>query len=283
MAYHWHPGRSAGWRLRQIGADSDQTSECLGPLLTLNFLLAGAPILPQHSSAAPFLPARPAQHRPRKPPFGHCRLNMKRKPSNAAVILTSSALLAGCGPKNGGTGTPDGDDPGAQPPIVTTADMAKLSKDEIRKLLVRIEKAKAPEPKMGAMCYSVMSPPDRMEYVCPECGEKTLHVADVSRRWAFELDYCRRLFNELPKKEAMKLDESSFCRKCQPGGKAPSLMLEMLYNDGTNYVVPDVCADDLRLLKGFLSGKLDYSGSTDDTSALKDRLPRLRQLLGIKE
>ena len=208
---------------------------------------------------------------------------MKRKPSNAAVILTSSALLAGCGPKDGGTGTPDGDDPGTQPPIVTTADMAKLSKDEIRKLLALIEKAKAPESKMGAMCYDMAAPPDRMEYVCPECGERTLHVADVSRRWAFELDQCRRLFNELPKGGALKLDESGFCRKCRPGEDAPSLKLEIRYGDGTNYVVPDVCADDLRLLKGFLSGRLDYSGSTDDTSALKDRLPRLRQLLGIKE
>jgi predicted RNA-binding Zn-ribbon protein involved in translation (DUF1610 family) len=209
---------------------------------------------------------------------------MNRKPPNTAVILTSSALLAGCGPKDDGTGKSHGDDdPGAPPPIVTTADMAKLSKDEIRRLLARIEKAHAPKPEMGAMCYSVAAPPDRMEYVCPECGEKTLYAADVSRRWAFEINHCRRLFNELPKGGALTLDESAFCRKCQPDEHTPSLKLIIRYDDGTTQVVPEVGSGDLYLLTGFLAGRLSHSGFTGGSSALKDSLPRLRQLLGIKE
>jgi hypothetical protein len=207
---------------------------------------------------------------------------MKDKSAKLALTLTSSALLAsgvvqaGDAPKPAPSAAPS-------PTAVQAAKLAALNKAELRKMLARIEQAKAPEPKMGAMCYEMVAPPERMEYVCPQCGERTLYAKDVAWKWNFELDNCRRLFKELPKRETMTLDESSFCRKCHPGTNAPSLKLQIRYDNGSTNTVPNITSDDLRILAGFFFGKLEYPTANDGTGVLKKELPRLRQLLGIKD
>ena len=158
-----------------------------------------------------------------------------------------------------------------------------MSKGEVKRLLATIERAQAPEPKMGAMCYRMALPPDRMEYVCPTCGEKTLYEKEVSWTWMHQLDACRRLFKELPKHDTMTLDESSFCRKCQPGTNKPSLRLLIRFDDGTTNVVSPVWSEDLGLLRDFLGGKLAVKGAQDFETPLKSHLPRLRQLLGVND
>jgi len=150
-------------------------------------------------------------------------------------------------------------------------------------MLSRIEKTKAPEPKMGACCYTPAVPPPAMQYVCPQCGEKTLYAKEVAWKWNYELDACRRLFKELPRRETMTLDESSFCRKCCPRTNAPSLTMQIRYDNGTTNIVPNITDNDLLILKGFFSGKLDRPTSNDGTRALKKELPRLHQLLGIRD
>jgi len=197
------------------------------------------------------------------------------------ITLTSSALLTGGG---GGESAEPGNTPAqsaqTKPPAMQAAQLTVLSKAEMKKLLAQIEKAKAPEPKMGAMCYDMAMPPERMEYVCPACGEKTLYTRDVSWTWTYELPSCRRLFKEIPKHEAMTLDESSFCKKCQPDSKAPELKLILRFDGGMTNVVPTVTSQDLRLLRDFLGGKLLVRDGQDFERPIKEHLPRLRQLLG---
>ncbi len=200
-----------------------------------------------------------------------------------ALTLTSSALLAG-GCKEAADKPPSPRSPGtARPQAAQATQLAAMSKAEVKRLLATIERARSPEPKMGAMCYEMASPPDRMEYVCPTCGEKTLYAREVSLTWTYELDVCRRLFKDLPKRDTMTLDESSFCRKCQPGARAPSLRLLIRFDDGTTNVVSPVRSEDLRLLRDFLGGKRAAKDAQDFETPLKTHLPRIRQLLGVTE
>jgi hypothetical protein len=122
-----------------------------------------------------------------------------------------------------------------------------------------------------------------MEYVCPVCGEKTLYTNRVSGSWSAELEDCRRVFTTMPKRETLTLDESSFCKKCTPGTNAPALKLQIRFDNGTTNSVSGISGDDLRILKGFLSGKLDCPTENDGTTALKNKLPRLRKILGITD
>jgi hypothetical protein len=200
-----------------------------------------------------------------------------------ALTLTSSALIAGGNTDAGAAQPARSPAPANEPQAVRAAQLAAMNKAEVKKLLAQIAKAKAPEPKMGATCYVPAPTPGRMEYVCPTCGEKTLHGAETASRWTYELDACRRLFKELPKRDTMTLDESSFCRKCRPGTNAPSLNLVIRYNDRTTNAVSGIASQDLRLLKGLLSGDRSYRTSNDGQSPLKQQLPRLRLLLGIKD
>jgi hypothetical protein len=151
-------------------------------------------------------------------------------------------------------------------------------------MLANIEKKASPEPKMGAMCYKMAAPPERAEYVCPKCGEKTLYTKDAAREIEWELDSCRREFLLLKSASALSLalDESSYCSHCRPDAKKHALELVVTYADGascTNSPITDV---DLSILQGFLKGGLDFKTSNDSTVPLKKMLPRLRQLLGVK-
>jgi RNase P subunit RPR2 len=206
---------------------------------------------------------------------------MKRKTARTVLTLASSAMLAG-----GAVGAGDaGAVASTNTPQATlnAATLSTLNKAGIRKMLATVEKAKAPEAKMGAMCYDMAMPPETLSYVCPTCGEKTLYTKDLAWKWNFELDSCRRVFKTLPKHETMTLDESGFCKKCCPGTNTPALNLQIRFDNGTTNTVSDINGNDLRMLGGFLSGKLDYPTFNDGTEALKNKLPRLHQLLGIKD
>jgi hypothetical protein len=56
------------------------------------------------------------------------------------------------------------------------------------------------------------------------------------------------------------------------------LVLRISYKGEKTRDIEKVELDDLTLLSEFLSGKL----LTEDTQPLKDRLPRLQELLGVK-
>jgi hypothetical protein len=201
---------------------------------------------------------------------------MNYKSRKLALTLTSTAFLASVGMQADGANPPQPD------PTLHAATVATLNKAEIKKMLATIEQSKAPDPKMGACCYDMAAPPAKMEYVCPHCGTKTLYAKDVAYKWNRELDSCRRMFKELPKHETMVLDETSFCHKCRSGTNSPSLKLQIRFNDGTTNTVNSVSSSDFLLLKGLLSNKLDHPTLNAGTSDLKQDLPRLRELLGVK-
>ena len=203
------------------------------------------------------------------------------KNSKLVITVAASALMA-ADVVIGATGEATGA-PAAPAASAGAAKLATLSRDEVRQLLAKIEKSVRPEPQMGAMCYKMARSPSRAEYICPTCGERTLYTDRAAGLVERELATCQRLFRELPRHDTMDLDESAFCRKCRPQSAEPELTLIIRYDDGTTSAVRGVSSEDLRLLGAALSGKLTETTSNEGEEPLKDKLPRLRELLGIKE
>jgi len=138
----------------------------------------------------------------------------------------------------------------------------------------------------GAMCYAPTVPKlyVKTEYVCPKCGEKTLHAAPGAVRLLDELlPACRRRIQQLTQLPA-QLDESQFCRKCSPDVKTPALYLVLQFADeAAPRRVKDVDADDLVLLAEFFAGKKKHGDAIGaETTPLKNHVRRLAELLGVK-
>jgi len=172
--------------------------------------------------------------------------------------------------------------PSTMRPAVTAAvprqaDPARAKIEErLRKL------ASGPRPSdlaMGAMCYDMAIAFERVEFVCPECSEKTLYAQN---EWhAHELSQCRRLVTQIPALD-VSLDASQFCAKCNPSIDKPVLSLVVRYPDREQPCRTDgIKPLDLELLKLLLEGKDRYRDIQDRETALQDYLPRLHELLGI--
>jgi predicted RNA-binding Zn-ribbon protein involved in translation (DUF1610 family) len=167
-----------------------------------------------------------------------------------------------------------------------------LSHQEIQKQLALI--ARKPAPKklaMGAMCYAVAVTSSRIDYVCPTCGEKMLYAledsSDKTKRdiqWKAisdiqSLESLRRLAQQI-KKLDISLNESQFCKHCHPDVIEPKLGLIVKYPDQPEpHCVWDVSWTDLVMIKAVTAGKLKYKDQQDREVALKDFLPRLKELL----
>lgn len=165
--------------------------------------------------------------------------------------------------------------------------VTSLNRAEIVKKLQEL--AKSPVPKdlaPGAMCYSVALPPERAEYVCPKCGEKTLYTNTSLSVWDLErhINAARRSIKKLKEVGGvgLNLDESRFCRKCSPEGITPMLVLQIQYDDGETREVTGISPKDLQLLIDFFSGKLVCDTGSMGERPLKMFDMRLRELLGLK-
>ena len=165
---------------------------------------------------------------------------------------------------------------------VSARQVKGLNRAQIKAMLQRIAAAPAPKPIMGAMCYKPAMPPKVAEYICPVCGEKTVFAEREARYIQWELTSCRNLLKEIQKTsgDAVTLDESACCRKCRPETTAPSFALDIHFDDGTARRIAPTNAEQLRLLRDFLAGKLAVKGSNDGEAPLKSHLPELEKLLG---
>jgi hypothetical protein len=192
----------------------------------------------------------------------------------ALVVLALALITAtGCG-----RGIASG------PPVVQSVDeVMRLDRAAIRERLSRLSNAPAPQPKMGAMCYDMAGPPQRADYVCPHCGERTAYEKNLAQLVEWELPSCRREFKKLKETagHAVILDERSFCRDCSPDVKEAKLVLTLLFKEGQTRDVEQVTANDLRLLEEFLAGKRVHVDWNDGETPLKQYMPRLQELLGV--
>lgn len=176
------------------------------------------------------------------------------------VALGLSAVAPGCDKSDNKSGT--------------GPDIDKLLKDL----------AKKPVPTQlqpGAMCYEVAMPPDRYEYVCQACGSKTIHtqeglmfIDNLIRQNRFCVDELKKLGWDV------KLDESFMCTKCRKEG-VKTFYLEVTYKGKT--ARNELKAHDLVKLMAFAQGKQVWLGDTGGENPLKPELPRIKELIGVKE
>lgn len=206
----------------------------------------------------------------------------------AAMLLLACLLFVGSGCSTRTSPAPT--------PIVSVEGMQSLDRAAVRAMLKRL--AETPPPTQlatGAMCYAMASPPNRADYICPKCGERTLYdnskyktekPYDMGIAWTVEreLPYCRSEFQELRKiaGHAIEFDESQFCRKCSPNVTKPKLVLHISYKDDNVRDVEAIDHHDLRILRKFLAGELKTTSDNEGEAPLKNDLPRLQELLGVK-
>jgi hypothetical protein len=165
---------------------------------------------------------------------------------------------------------------------IQLSDLGSISWAEVEILLDRLEMKEPPEPVFGAMCYEMVAPPEVAEYVCPVCGEKTLYTDYNTEFIEWELQGCRRLFDEIAASSDMdiQLDETRLCSSCTTADSAETaLYLNVILEDGS-VVSNRVSEFDLRLLDGFLKGRLFYYTWNDGEEPLKPHIDRIRELLG---
>jgi hypothetical protein len=177
--------------------------------------------------------------------------------------------------------------PAKEPPSLAPS-TPSMSRQEIRRRLGELAKSPPPKDlKMGAMCYEMSAPPDRINYICPKCSSKTLYASVKPDRVGSpnyvdsDIPECRRMAKTI-KGLTVELDESEFCKKCSPEVTTPALKLIVKYpgKDGA-IVTRGVSSQDLTLLREFLAGKDRHAGDTGVETPLKNYLQRLEQLLGI--
>lgn len=161
--------------------------------------------------------------------------------------------------------------------------MLNGGRDRVRLLLSRVEREEAPDFVMGAMCYSPVALPDRVEYICPVCGGRTYYGQYEGSFVQWELPAMRRMLSEMEGNGLFDLSlEETFCSHCAAGDSTGEVRLLVVYSEGDTVRTP-VCLNDLQMIQGLVSGELYYTQSNDSQSPLKSSLDRLRTILGVEE
>jgi len=211
-----------------------------------------------------------------------------------ALLLVGVLILAGC---RWGT-TPAKPEPSA--PSAGSATTGKPADETMADLQRRLNQLALSTPpkdlKMGAMCYEMSGQPDRIDFLCPHCGSRTAYAKhpwvegdrskdESERRFevvTYDIPQCRDLIKTIEGLEA-KLDESELCATCCPKVEQPSLTLELRPQAGADIRrTRNVTPDDLRALAAFLKDRDRWANEQDWEQALRDRLPRLAEMLGLE-
>jgi hypothetical protein len=184
---------------------------------------------------------------------------------------------------------------------VTSADRV-LSRAELIQRLERLAVSSGPtDLSTGAMCYVLGDPPPRREYVCPKCGERSLYplpreynpeidgqrpiekvVGEIAESLWLDVEEYRRLAAQLSSL-SVSLDESQFCKKCNPDVETPALVLVVHPPDAAEpHRTVGVTREDLRLLCEFASGSDRHDAGPLGERPLKEYVPRIQELLGVQ-
>jgi hypothetical protein len=205
-------------------------------------------------------------------------------PALALLVLAVlvAALLAFFAPRAFAAAAPAKS--GANPPAAEPAPPTPpLTREQLDAKLKKL--AETPPPAdfaPAAECYKTARPPDTADFVCPKDGARTGYSknAAVAQR-VREAQGLQQTAASLPGLSA-SIDDSELCRKCTPKAPAdPQHILVVKLPDGSEKRTRGVTAEDLQLLREFALGSLKHRGDFGQETALKDRLPRIREMLGF--
>lgn len=205
------------------------------------------------------------------------------------ALIALVLLLAACQGKSPNT-TVTGTTPAPQTTPATPS--PPLDRAELQARLESLARTEPPKDlKMGAMCYDTAGPPETLDHLCPTCGQRTIYGRkpssaggkdDLSVIWILEnLPRCRALVAKLTAIRA-RLDESGLCTHCAAKDQPPVLAL-VVRIDSTRpeHRTAAITSEDLRILAGFLDGKVVDTGPQDRETPLRDHSARIAQLLGL--
>jgi len=163
-----------------------------------------------------------------------------------------------------------------------TGALDAATQQEIEQLLNKLAKTPVRNQARGAYCYAPMSPPpNRITYVCPVCGTKTLYVRKKENSSVENLHTYRERCETLRKLGwEVKLDESFLCSKCRDPRQEQYFFIEVTIDGKTTRT--KMYGYDLNMLVAFAEKKL-YWQDYGPEKPLKPELPRLRKLLGVSE
>jgi hypothetical protein len=198
------------------------------------------------------------------------------------LIFTICLLIAGVGISNSFS-------QGNEKKPVTSQKITNSSRAEIENMLKQIETKKAPEGRMGAMCYEMAAPIEYQEYVCPLDGQKTAYnrkdqdvyelVAGIT-----EMKRLVERLNSVTNLAKFKLDEKRLCHTCSPDIKTNERYVTLItkYPDGRECLYEKVTLEDLRILAGFFERKLIYKSDREAEIPLKNEIGKIEKILGIQ-
>lgn len=168
----------------------------------------------------------------------------------------------------------------------TSKDTRVISKNSNRSEIVRKLKtlAKYPvkNPNVTVTCYvSSIPQPDSTNlisvyYICPVCSSRTKYL---KQDLGYDFVTIRRMVGQI-KDADIKLDETAFCKKCQPTAAYPNFALDIKIKGENKEIHTDyITIDDINLLINFFNNDFNYI-STDSLQRQKS-IERLETLLGL--
>lgn len=168
---------------------------------------------------------------------------------------------------------------------VKAARMMTGSRERLELMLRRLDREDPPPFVMGAMCYAPVALPDRAEYICPVCGERTLYTGHDAMEIEWGLPAMRRLVESMADNGYVRIFlEETYCIHCHPQGPGfgEGTILVVVHEQGDT-VRTAVNITDLQAMEGFLRGELHYLSDNDSEIPLRGRLERLRVMLGLDD
>ncbi len=201
-----------------------------------------------------------------------------------AIVIAAAGLILGLISYSSGNVTGLGDSDSLRNSVPYDSIKKPLSRQALKQKLENLANKPVPAKlESGAMCYKMASPPNRVEYICPVCHEKTLYSDESGYFLNANLESCRSLAAKLTAINC-HLDETQFCKKCSPEIVGlPELCIETQYaEEGQKNRVCGITHDDLEILRDFLDGKVVYKDDYDNENPLKEKLSRISTLLGIE-
>jgi hypothetical protein len=167
---------------------------------------------------------------------------------------------------------------------ISTRSINLMSDDQIGEQLAKLTPEKKRKKPLSAMCYDMAAPPDRIEYVCPKCGEKTLYSESMNGYTTLNgLEILRKEFSTLTALKTdctLTLDETSLCAHCTPDTTTHTISLIVKYSDKKIHTATSVDINDVYLLKTYFNHDDSYTSTDGSVHLLKDEIFRLKDLLG---
>ncbi len=133
---------------------------------------------------------------------------------------------------------------------------------------------------IGAMCYDMAPPPDRFDFICPDCGQSTLYPSPFDYEFDKIPEY-RNLVKKITKID-VKLDESQFCSTCGHNLKRnPHLCLIVKYGKkAKEHKSCNITAENLNILYEYSEGMKEHKTPSGDLVPMSKYKKLLKEMLG---